>query len=573
MIGNFNAVPLRIKVSASFLLAIFFVQAYIGAKRDSVTIDEFEHLPVGLYALHTNDFSMDPINPPLLGMIAAIPLLIVEPEFPYQTYNDPGHWGLGYLFMKHNVESYHDFFIYGRVMVILLAVVLGWLVFLWACRFYGWQAGIIALFLFSFSPSMLAHSHLVTLDLAGALGFTASMVATWLLLERPIYKRAILVGITMGIATLMKLSGVVLITAVFGSVIIRVIFERAKDDCPTIKNWLGLLVTVTVACLLVVNAGYFFQGVFLPLGQANFIQGGLLSSIAERLHFLGLPLPLPFLEGIDKVLNIGKGREPSYFFAGELSSEGWWYYHIAAFAFKTPLPLLILSAISLVLWVFRRSSGKRDYCLFMPIILLFASNALFNSMYIGVRHILPVYPLLFISVSPLLRAGLSGLFVRRNNFLGIAKGILSVIFLAWFIYGSLAVAPRYVQYFNEVAGGPYRGHKLLIDSNVDWGQDLIRLREYMDEKVYEYVNLAYFGRVHPAIYDIPFVPIEGAKVQGPVVISASFLMGRPYFWYKGGRMQWIPANTYNWLQEHEPVDRVGAMFVYNLTAKKEMKDF
>ena len=561
-------IPVGVKVSAVLLLVAFFVQAYMAAKRDSVTLDETTHLPLGLYVLYTNDHSLDPINPTLLGMIAAIPLTIDPPEFPYQSNKDLGHWGLGYLLMKHNVKNYHDIFVRGRVMIIMLALVLGWLVYLWATRLYGWQAGLVALFLFSFSPSMLAHGHLVTLDLAGALGFTATMFATWWVLEGPGYGRAVLLGATMGVATLLKLSGVVLIAAVVVCMTVKVITERRNHDRVFVKHWIGLLATIALASIFIINAGYAFQGFFFPLGQMNLIKGGMLSALGERLPWLRLPLPLPFVEGVDQVLNIGKGHEPSYFLAGELSSEGWWYYHLAAFVFKTPLSLLVISVVSFFFWFAGRSTGRRDYCLFVPILLLFVSNTLFNSMYIGVRHVLPVYPLLFIAVSPLVAKGLYGFFAHSRDLPSMVKAMLSVILVGWFAIGSLSVAPRYLQYFNEVSGGPSGGHELLIDSNIDWGQDLIRLREYMDEKGYEYVNLAYFGRVDPAVYNIPFAPLEDANAQGPVVVSASFLMGRPYFWYKQGRMRWIRPNTYTWLQEYEHMDRVGAMFVYDLSKEK-----
>ena len=145
-----------------------------------------------------------------------------------------------------------------------------------------------------------------------------------------------------------------------------------------------------------------------------------------------------------------------------------------------------------------------------------------------------------------------------------APSVAAAGVLAWTAAGTLAVGPRYLQYFNEAAGGPDRGHRVLIDSNIDWGQDLIRLREYMDANHVDTVALAYFGRVDPAVYGIRYTGLDRGVSHGKAVVSASFLMGRPYFWILGGRMRWVPARTYEWLQGYKPVARVGSMFVYDL---------
>ena len=199
--------------------------------------------------------------------------------------------------------------------------------------------------------------------------------------------------------------------------------------------------------------------------------------------------------------------------------------------------------------------------MWIPIVLIFASNTAFNSLQIGVRHVLPAYPLLFVLVSGRLVRLAQGF----GGLLPVAAGRAAVAgLIVWFVAGSLAVAPRYLQYFNAWAGGPEGGHERLIDSNLDWGQDLVRLREYMHENGIDRVQLAYFGRVDPEVYGIDYVALDPPGRPGTAVVSATFLMGRPYFWLLGGRARWVPANTYVWLQEREPAARVGSMFVYEL---------
>src|SRR5262249_19548349 len=154
-------------------------------------------------------------------------------------------------------------------------------------------------------------------------------------------------------------------------------------------------------------------------------------------------------------------------------------------------------------------------------VFIFAFNSLFNSQDIGVRHVLPAYPLLFIVVSPLVTRPLVKLAHGIRSRAVLTQSAIAGAGLVWLTAGSLWVAPRYLQFFNELAGGPSNGHHYLVDSNMDWGQDLIRLRRYMDANRVPAVNLAYFGRVHPSVYGIAFQPLDRASAHGRTVVSAS----------------------------------------------------
>lgn len=545
--------------AAALLLAIFALQASAAARRDSVTIDEFAHLPVGLYALYTGDLRLDPINPPHTRMLAALPLLLDPPAFD----PTPGmaHWSMGYLFMQRNQAEYQSLFVRGRSMIILLALALGWLVYRWATALYGEAAGLVALGLFAFSPDLLAHGHLVTLDLAGALGFTLTAYATWRMLERESAAGAVWVGLAFGVASLLKLSGFVLGAAILAT-LVAFFFDRSSL-APRLspRGWLLRLAVMAITGIVVINAGYGFVGSFSTLSSANLDPNGSLAELARRAPGMRLPFPRSFVEGVDMVLNVGKAREPSYFLLGNLSSEGWWYYHLAAFAAKTPIPALLAYGFALGAWLSGKSPGRREYALVLPVAVIFASNTLFNSLQIGVRHVLPAHPLLMVLASPWIARGLARLHLPRGRRIIPAAVALAML---WYVVGTVSAAPRYLQYFNELAGGPERGHRVLVDSNIDWGQDLVRLREYMSAEGLEAVYLAYFGRVDPNVYGVRYVPLERASRGGRAVISATFLMGRPYFWFLGGRMRWVPHDTYAWLREREPIARVGSMFVFDL---------
>jgi len=212
-----------------------------------------------------------------------------------------------------------------------------------------------------------------------------------------------------------------------------------------------------------------------------------------------------------------------------------------------------------------RSQGVRDYCLFLTLIFVFVANALLNPLNIGVRHALPALPLLAIGAAPWLAAPIERVLSRSRASKDVAGAVLCAALMGWHAWASVSIAPRYLQYFNELAGGSENGHRWLIDSNIDWGQDLLRLRAYMQAHGLEKVNLAYFGRVDPLVYNIPFTPLVKGKSHGISVVSASLLMGRPYWiWRTPHDLQWSHHGAYTWLQNEKPIARVGSMFVFDL---------
>jgi hypothetical protein len=555
--------PWPARAAAALLLIAFVVQAAWASRRDSVTIDEFVHLPVGIHALYTGDYSLDPINPPFPRMIAALPMLFVAPAFAPEQ--GTSHWGMGYHLMDRNAAEYQEIFVAARAMVIGMAVLLGLLVWHWSTVLYGWRSALIALTFFAFSPTMLAHGHLVTLDMSGGLGFTLAAYAIWKMLGTPTFGRAVLAGAAFAIAALLKLSGSVLVVAVVVATAVRVVSSRTEERPLGALTAFGLLVTMGLTSLLLLNLAYGFDGTLALLSEARLDPAGSLAALVESFPGIRLPFPQSYVEGVDMVMNVGVAVEPSYFLNGELTSEGWWYYHFAAFFYKTPMPLLIAATVALVAWPWTRVRGAREYCLWLPVALIFFSNTAFNSLQIGVRHVLPAYPLLFVFISGRLGGIVEPVEAGQSTTLAHRAGAVVVAgLLLWFVAGTVAVGPRYFQYFNAWAGGAEGGHEHLVDSNIDWGQDLLRLSEYMKENRIDEIQLAYFGRVDPEVYGINYVALEPPGRDGLAAVSATFLMGRPYFWVLGGRMRWVPSNTYTWLQTREPIARVGSMFIYDL---------
>ncbi len=557
----FGAAPPAARACAAAIYLLLAIQLAVAAVRDSVTIDEFVGLPVGLYALQHHDVRSTAMNPVFARAAAALPLLfgsIVAPSFP--PMNEENDWRAGYRFMADHPSIYHALFIPARCVVAAAAIALAALVQHWATALYGWPSGLVALFLFACSPTVLAQAHLVTLDLWGAVAWTLAAYATWRLLERPTATRALAVGIAVAIAPLLKLSGVMVPLAVGALLAMRIGSGR---DVPRAR-WLGLAALAYAVALLVVNACYAFDGTASPIGGVE-LQAPLLKTLAVDAPWLRLPIPEPLLRSLDTLLVGDQPTEPAYFLAGRWSLGGWWYYHLIALALKTPIPFLLASAFACGAWLAGRRNGRDEACVLLPVFVVFAANSLMNPLNIGVRHALPVYPLLAISIAPWLAAPLVHRFggdrSARTGALAIACGAA----LVWQLVATLSIAPRYLEYFNELAGGPREGHRWLVDSNLDWGQDLVRLSEFMKRRGLESVPLAYFGRVDPRVYGIAFTPIEEGRTHGLAVVSASLLMGRPYWlWRSPGELVWSHHDAFRWLRAVPVRERVGSLFVLEI---------
>ncbi|MGH7859509.1 MAG: ArnT family glycosyltransferase, partial [Candidatus Binatia bacterium] len=278
------------------LLVAFVVQASIAAVRDSVTIDEFVGLPVGLYTLRTGDVSTPSMNPPFFRTLAALPLLR-GPEFTPDP--DSPHWEMGTRFMIENAHGYHSLYVPARCVVILFATLLGALVFFWARELYGVSSALVALGLFAFSPSLLAHGHLVTLDVAGALCFTLTLYLTWRLIEHPAALRALALGVSLGLSPLLKLSGVMLAPIVLLLIGVRAVREPSR---PGAAVWVGFVGLIAIAALMVVNLAYSLDGTLAPLATIGLDPNGTLIALSRMLPDLRLPLPAPFLKSLDLIL-------------------------------------------------------------------------------------------------------------------------------------------------------------------------------------------------------------------------------------------------------------------------------
>lgn len=547
------------------LFGAFAVLCFHGLVWDTPTVDEFAHLPAGYYYLKTGDFSVYPHNPPLVKVLAALPLLAARPEVgPPPRHGSPAWqpWIFATDFMQRNRAIYDRLFLLGRMPIVALGLFLGWIVYRWSRDLYGPRAGLVSLAGFAFCPTLIAHAHLATIDLGAAAFMLLALWAFQRFVEGPTPRRLLLCGLALGLAELAKLSSL-LLYPIFG--LLALLALTRGDRFPLwpgepggrrpLLGSLAALVVIFALSVAVLDLGYLFQGVGRPLASYTF-HSHLLTRVAGLLPgALPVPLPAPFLDGFDMVqLDSELGEFPAYFF-GRWSREGSVLYYPATLLFKTPL--LLLLAWLAAPFARPRSSprGPRgELFVAVPLLLLLAaSSLLFHRIAYGIRYILPVLPLALIYMGRLVPV----LETRPRP-----VRLAALALLALYPLSALLATPNTIDYFNVLARG--RGDEILLDSNIDWGQGLKRVRRYMDRQGIDHIGLAYFGHVDPALYGIDF-HIPRPDEPGLVAVSANFLHGYGYATFAFGRMVPVPAGAFTWIARYPRVaDLGGGMFVYKI---------
>jgi 4-amino-4-deoxy-L-arabinose transferase-like glycosyltransferase len=547
-------------------LIVYFVLAVTSMRSKASVFDESAHLPSGYTYLTLRDFRMNPEHPPLVKELAALPLLLMDVKLRTEGEAWALHrqWEFGSRFLYQWNDADRLLF-WGRLPIVGLGCALAAAVFLWTKRRFGPLAGTIALLLCVLSPDVLAHGQIVTTDVAIALFIFLTVIAFQAVTERVTLPRVLIAGLAAGAACASKFSAPVL-APMLGALAVGVAVSR--DPMPVAirgeTRMVGgtgrklavlavALVAMAIVALVVVWATYGFHGAAAPgFEWSNVEPSRALPKAAVTSLRRAHVVPEPFLFGLLRVYRHSEAR-PAFLF-GRVSDRGWWYYFPATFALKTPLALLALLLLPHLARA--KLGGGAQPFLWLPV-LVYAVATLTRSLNIGHRHLLPIYPFLFAAAG---RAAASVIEMSR-------RGRAAVFVLcAWYAVSVLRVHPHYLGYFNELVGGPSRGWRYLVDSNLDWGQDLKALKRWTVEHGVAHLKLSYFGTADPAYYAIPCEllpsytlpprPMVGEVRAGEVVaVSATNLQG-VYM-----NEEWKPLMAR--LRALTPVDRVGySIFIF-----------
>jgi len=577
-------------------------------------MDELAHLPAGYSYLSQMDMRINPEHPPLVKDFAGAPLMLLENiNFPYTAKawatDVNGQWDFGNIFLFKSGNPAEIMIILARIPMMLLLLLAGYYIFRLTRQLYGNNAGILALAIFSFSPTFLAHGRLVTTDVGAALGVVIATYYFLNFLKDTKLKTAIKAGIALGIAELLKFS-LILLIPFFGLIAIVWIFlksRKLRDNFPGIYekpvtkkeiiiNFLkilgkytayGLLIGVVAFALIYIV--YLFHVWNYPIEKQTadtryILASSNMKSLSDSvISMSGMPILRPFAQyflGLFMIFQRAAGGNTGYFL-GEMSAAGWKTYFPYVYFMKETLSFHIFTLMALIYalimaiksfktpikeW-FKRTADWTERCFSQLSALLFIIIywvvSLRSNLNIGVRHLLPVFPFTI-----MLSAGLIILWMRSPNFKN-TKIFILFILITFQVFSVLKVYPYFLTYFNEAVGGPEKGYLYVTDSNLDWGQDLKRLNIWLDENDIKNVYLDYFGGSDTKYYlgdkhnswwgdrdrkDLP----KGSYLA----ISATMLQqgrGTPAPGFEG------KTGYYRWLDQYTPVTVIGnSIFVYKI---------
>lgn len=531
-----------------------------AARRLTVTHDEYWHVPAGFLAWKTGRFDFDPLNPPLTRLWATWPLLFTQAKCDAGRIAPGDLFALGHQFLTENLENYEIYLTLSRSMNVIWSVTTGVLVALWSRALFGDKAALLAAGLWTFCPTAVANGALVTPDAGGCCLFVATLYAAWRWARHRDWRSAGLTGVLLGLAQLAKFTNLLLVPLVF--VVAWLGCERAQSVGS--NSWQRRLcgwLAVGAVSLAILNAGYIFQGSFTPWSDYHFQSRSMqeLTALAGPFRRAPLPLPRDYLNGLDRQRAIMEAQHPVYL-DGQWSLQGFPDYYIRSLAYKLPHAAQALVLLA-TLFVVMPGRELRMLRVQLPVLLpaaLVIAVASSIGMQLGIRYILPALPPLYI---------FAGQSARWFDWKRYPVRTLLIGFVAVALPLSLRLHPHHLAYFNELAGGPIGGREHLLDSNVDWGQDLRSLRQYLDEQRIDDVGLAYFGMYPPSKLGIRYHVPPREPASGWYAISANFFYGRPHTICNPDDT-YRPADIHEfaWLRQFRPVARVGySIDVFHVT--------
>ncbi len=548
------------------LLLFQFCLGLYSAQKLTVTHDEYWHLPVGLLFWETGRFDYDRLNPPLIRTWSALPLLVTSAQSgnPKQS-SDPADYGDAFL--KANPEKYHQYYVLSRCSILLLSTFSGILLAVWARELFSASAACFAVFLWTMSPNILANAALGTQDLAIAGFFLATVYCGWKFAGTVSWKWALITGVILGLAQLTKYTAVLLVPIlVIQWFILRYKNSEINQAIPKkiiLVKWVSLLI---MSCF-VLNAGYLFQETFQPIRSYQFQSSELstLNQLPGQLQKIPLPIPRDYLMGFDLQRFIMQQSHPTYL-DGEWTLTGFRSYYLYALIYKLPHGIQLLLLLAIYQWFKQRNHMplRTLGVLATPVIpLIFIAS--FSNNQLGLRYILPVIPFLFLLIAPLI----DQFDIKRRKILS-----YTIIVAALTLPFSLRFAPDHLAYFNELSGGPQNGGLHLLDSNLDWGQSLNRLKDYLNEHQTDDLKLAYFGTIQPSALGIEYgLPSEFRPAPGTYAISTSLLHGRPYsIRNQDGSRHNLGADALGYFRFFKPKAELGySINIYELSPEDVMR--
>lgn len=524
------------------LLVVLEAQLLFSVRQNSQTFDESAHIYAGYSYWKTGDFGINPEHPPLEKLVDTIPLLSTgikaPPPLPVHFRGASVIGGMQMLY-SNNADA---LLFRARAMATLFTLACAILVFLAAREMFGAGTGLIALLLFAFEPNILANGALVTTDIGASCLVFATVYAFYRYSKKPTLLRLSICCIAAGLALAAKHSTVLLLPIFVILAIYEVARRRSAAGGSTetrrrqALRLLGAMAVIIVVAVAILWGFYRFRYAARP-GNAP-----ITPSTAEYVNSLKFPaeaaiirfmethhvMPEAYLFGMTDIVMISRTGRPT-FLLGHNYTSGRWFYFPTVFVIKTTIGFLLLLALIFATRGAWRREHDRELVFLLSPALLWVAIAMTSKLDLGIRHILPIFPLLIV-----LAAAIALTLARQSR----AWTVAIVALLTFHVVSSLHTYPNYLPYSNEAFGGTSNTYRLVSDANVGWEGGLKTLAKYLDDRHITQCWLAFDGPNDPAYYHIPCKPlptlfavligrtqIVPSDIQGPVFLGSNELTG------------------------------------------------
>lgn len=498
-----------IVVAATCLVVILALEMWLSIRHLSQTFDESAHMYSGMVYWQQGDFGVNPEHPPLVKLLATIPLLRLGAKTPALTDGffrfASGSGGVQFLY-AYDVEK---FLFRSRVAASLLTLLLAVLVFAAAQEMFGAEAALLALLILVFEPNILANGALVTTDIGATCGIFAVGYFFYRYAKKRTMARLVTCGVVTGLALASKHSVLFVFPLFILFALVEVFLQPSTSQSSSepqpylsqIARWSG---SIAVVCLISVTVLWSFYGFRYHARPGSLHMNPPLETYVQQLSHpwqaratIALSrshlLPESYVYGFSDLEIISQQGRPT-FILGKLYGTGRWFYFPAAFLIKTTLGFLLL----LVLLIFAknlRDAEKRREVLYLalPALIYFGITTI-SRLDIGFRHLLPIIPFLIV----LIAAGAWGLIQQSRSWAYVVAALLLL-----HIASSLHAYPYYLSYSNEAWGGPKNTHKFISDASVGWGSSLKAVHEYIAAHHITNCWFAYSGIAPFSYYQVP----------------------------------------------------------------------
>lgn len=590
------------KYIVSLILMFMATVSFSLAWNDSLTFDEVAHIPAGYSYVAHGDYRLNPEHPPLLKVLSGLAIVPLQPTFDTtkefwttsNEYGEYGQWDAGRHLLHHAGNNTDLIVFLARTPIILISLAFGWFLFYWGRKIGGIITGLFALILYAFDPNVLGHNHFVTTDIGIAIAIGIAFYFFLNFLKQPTWQNALYGGIALGIAQITKFSAIMLLP--FFSILLitypLIKYIKNNQSRPKIigtyllKGAFALFIMIMTIWIMYIPVTHNMPKETLPpiteiksqpekYSRDTYFSNFILWT---NEHQVTRPISA-YAQGLMQVLNRVDDGNVSYFMGTVSSDASVLYFPFVFIAKQTLIHLFFyITAILLFFGLCVRSVhdaftqsinrslkrfrsfvvGRFHEIALASFIILYSYISITGNLTIGFRHLFPMMPLIYILTAKVIIDSYKNLQNPKRKKIVRSTFIALIISLMLIVIGAY---PYYISYFNILFGGPKNGYNYVTDSNADWGQDLKRLKKYLDaHPEIDKIRITYFGgddihnRIGPDKYILWWDskrPIE----PGYYALSTFFLQESIY------DKERAYDDSFRWTQKYEPIDQVGTSFL------------